>query len=153
MKLACSSSSFEALKVQFANQSEDFKIHGLIFSYLIKPDLLDTATTQLDLGLLGRWILMILKCSTLNLRHHNRLMDIKTRRIAENCFIKSAANLNCWTSLPEAFIYMKKFAFVLLSTSDITYTCEQIFLSYESCFKFVMKSPISLCEAETDQNL
>jgi len=59
--------------VQFANRGEDFEIHGLIFSYLIKPDLLDTATTQLDLDLLGGWIIMLLKCSTLNLRHQNKL--------------------------------------------------------------------------------
>jgi len=58
-------------------------------------------------------------------------MDIKTCRIAENSgrklLEKSAANLNCWTSLPEAFICLKKVAFVLLSTFGSTYTCEQIF--------------------------
>jgi hypothetical protein len=42
---------------------------------------------------------------------------------------KSAAILNCWTSLPEAFTCLKKVAFVLLLAFGSTYyTCEQIFL-------------------------
>jgi len=45
---------FEALKVQLASQSEDVQFHRPIFSYLIKPDLLDMTTTQLDLDLFWR---------------------------------------------------------------------------------------------------
>lgn len=36
------------------NRSQGFQIHGPIFSYLFKPDLLDTTTTKLDLDLFRR---------------------------------------------------------------------------------------------------
>jgi len=53
---------------------------------------------------------------------------VKLRKTLEgNCLEKSAAILNCWTSLPEAFIRLKKVAFALLSAFGSTYTCEQIF--------------------------
>jgi len=53
---------------------------------------------------------------------------VELRKTLEgSCLEKSAAILNCWTSLPEAFICLKKVAFALLSAFGSTYTCEQIF--------------------------
>jgi hypothetical protein len=40
----------EALKREFAKRGQDFQIHGPIFSYLIKPDLIDLTTTPIDLS-------------------------------------------------------------------------------------------------------
>jgi hypothetical protein len=41
----------EALKGEFAKQGQDFQIHRPIFSYLIKPNLIDLTTTSFDLSL------------------------------------------------------------------------------------------------------
>ena len=38
----------EALKAEFSKQRQDFQIHGIIFSYLIKPIWLDLTTAFLD---------------------------------------------------------------------------------------------------------
>jgi len=125
---ACQSSSFEALKVQFASRSQDFRFHGPILSYLIKPDLLDATTTQLDLDLFRRTDI-----DNFEMQHVEfKASELCTSKLDElrktyegNCL--SAANLDCWTSLPEAFICLKKVAFAPLSGFDSTYTCEQIF--------------------------
>src|SRR6218665_1380751 len=89
-------------------------------------------TTHLDLDLFRRtdiddfeMLLIEFKASELCMPA-SKLAEL--RKIQEgNCLKKSAANLNCWTSLPEAFICLKKVAIVLLSTFGSTYTCEQIF--------------------------
>jgi hypothetical protein len=53
---------------------------------------------------------------------------VELRKTPEgHCLEKSAAIINCWTSLPEAFTCLKKVAFALLSAFGSTYTCEQIF--------------------------
>jgi len=41
----------EALKREFDKRGQDFQIHGPIFSYFIKPDLIDLTTTPFDLSL------------------------------------------------------------------------------------------------------
>ena len=53
---------------------------------------------------------------------------VELRKTLEGNFLEnSAAILNCWTSLPEAFTCLKNVAFSMLSAFGSTYTCEQIF--------------------------
>ena len=39
----------EALKEEYDKRSQDFHNHGSLFSYLIKPDILDLKTTKFEL--------------------------------------------------------------------------------------------------------
>ena len=53
---------------------------------------------------------------------------VEPRKSLENENLeKSAAILNCWTSLPRSYSCLKKIAFALLSAFGSTYSCEQIF--------------------------
>jgi hypothetical protein len=66
-----------------------------------------------------------IELKTLELR---TIQFVELRKTLEgNCLKKSAAILNCWTSLPEAFTCLKKVVFALLSAFGSTYTCKQIF--------------------------
>ncbi|KAG7176440.1 putative hAT family C-terminal dimerization region-containing protein 27 [Homarus americanus] len=50
------------------------------------------------------------------------------RKSLETTVSDHAASISsCWASLPEKFDCMKKVAFVLLSTFESTYLCEQLF--------------------------
>jgi hypothetical protein len=42
-----------------------------------------------------------------------KLVELR-KALEGNCLEKSVAILNCWTSLPEAFTYLKKVAFAFL---------------------------------------
>jgi hypothetical protein len=120
----------QALKAEFAKRGQDFQIQGPIFSYLIKPDLIDLTTTLFDLSLF-EWI----DGDNFEMQHiefnSSELWTIKFVELREtlvgNCLEKSAAILNCWTFLPEAFTCLNKVAFALLSAFGSTYTCEQTF--------------------------
>lgn len=60
----CSQITFpiEELKAEFEHLSQDFHIHGSLFSYLIKPGILNLTTTQLELfSLMDIKLIMILK--------------------------------------------------------------------------------------------
>jgi hypothetical protein len=118
----------ETLKAEFAKRSQDFNIHGSLFSYLIKPDLLDLTTTQLELF---NWMnvddfemqLVEFKSSEL---WTSKFVELRKSLEDEN-LEKSPAILGCWTSLPNSFMSLKKVALALLSAFGSTYSCEQIF--------------------------
>ena len=53
---------------------------------------------------------------------------VELRKSLENENVeKSAAILNCWTSLPRSYTCLKKIAFAFLSAFGSTYSCEQSF--------------------------
>ena len=91
---------------KFAKRGQDFQIHGPICSYLIKSVLTDLTTTQFDLSLFEG-----MNVDNSEIQHiefkSSELWTLKfvelRKTLEENCLEKSAAILNCWPSLPEAF--------------------------------------------------
>jgi hypothetical protein len=118
----------EALKAEFDKRSKDFHIHGSLFSYLIKPDIIDLETTQLELF---SWMdIDDFEMQQIDFRSSELWTSkfVELRKSLENENLeKSAAILSCWTSLPNYYICLKKIAFALLSAFGSTYSCEQIF--------------------------
>lgn len=118
----------KALKAEFEKRSQDFYIHGSLFSYLIKPDMLDLTNAQLELF---SWMdIDDFEMQQIEFRSSEiwtlKFAELRKSLEDEN-FEKSGAILNCWISLPSSFICLKKIAFALLSAFGSTYSCEQIF--------------------------
>ena len=94
----------EALKEQFNNRTQDFHIHGPTFVYLIKPDTLDLTTAQLELF---SWM-DIDEFEVQQVEFRSSVIwtskFVELRKSLENENVeKSAAILNCWTSLPRLY--------------------------------------------------
>src|SRR6218665_4211006 len=101
-------------------------------------------TTHLDLDLFRRtdiddfeMLLIEFKASELCMPA-SKLAEL--RKIQEgNCLKKSAANLNCWTSLPEAIHLFEESCLCPTFNFWLNLCLGADFLSHESCF--IMKSP------------
>ena len=106
----------KALKEEFNNRTQDFHIHGPTFVYLIKPDTLDLTTAQLELF---SWMdIDEFEMQQVEFRSlviwTSKFVELKKSLENENVE-KSAAILNCWTSLPRSYTCLKKIVFALLS--------------------------------------
>ena len=94
----------EALKAEFDKRSQDFHNHGSLFSYLIKPDILDLKFTKLEL-------LSWMHSDDFEMQQVEfRSSELWTSKFAElwksledENLEKSAAILNCWTFLSRSY--------------------------------------------------
>ncbi|CAM1319473.1 Uncharacterised protein r2_g2779 [Pycnogonum litorale] len=120
----------EALKDEFSRRCKDFEAYVPIFSFLIKPDLIDPLIIPFDFSIF-EWMnvdnfemeLIELISSEL---WKTKFMELR-KNLEDDSMEKSNAILNCWMSLPERFNCLKKIACALLSAIGSTYLCEQIF--------------------------
>lgn len=112
----------EALKAEFDKRSQDFYIHGSLFSYLIQPDMLDLTNDQLELF---SWMdIDDFEMQQVEFRSSeiwtSKFAELRKSMEDEN-LEKSGTILNCWSSLPSSFICLKKIVCFFFTFYKLSY--------------------------------